>query len=200
MPEPEMRSQLERYADRFAALAGEPLTIRGGRPLAQINLRGDANDSVFKDAVQTVAGCGFPGEANTVSRSATGDRSIAWLGPDEWLLVGGEGEGPALCADLAASLTGRHASTLDVSANRMIIEVSGSGARDLLAKGCSLDLHSREFAADDCAQTLLAHVQIILEQVDDAPTFRIYVRPSFSRYLADWLLKAAAGSGSRGAI
>ena len=79
------------------------------------------------------------------------------------------------------------ASIVDVSANRTIIEIGGTRARAVLAKGCSLDLHPRAFAAGQCAQTLLAQAQIILQQTAEAPTYRLYVRCSFARYLATWL-------------
>ena len=191
MPEPNQTSPLAPYRARFAALAGEDVTIREGRPLAQINLRGDPDDPVFDDAVSSVVCCSVPRLANTVSRQSAGPRSIMWLGPDEWLIIAAEGEGPTLCADLMTALTGRHISVIDVSANRIIVELSGLGARDIIAKGCTLDLHPRTFTTGQCAQTLLAHVPIILEQTEATPTYKVYVRPSVSRYLADWFLNAA---------
>jgi sarcosine oxidase subunit gamma len=61
--------------------------------------------------------------------------------------------------------------------------------RDLLAAGCSLDLHPRAFAPDRCAQTLLARAQVILEQRGE-DAFRLHVRGSFAVYLASWLIDA----------
>ena len=186
MPEPRRSSPLSRYADHFAAVGGRAW-IREIPFQTQINLRGDPDDIGFTTVVREVVG-DLPTGANTVLRN--GQRSILWLGPDEWLIVGEEGS--EVGAELTKAFSDRHVSVLGVSANRVIIELSGPGAREVLARGCSLDLHPREFATDQCAQTLLAQVQIILEQTTDAPTFRIYVRPSFSRYLADWLLKAVS--------
>ena len=187
MPEPRKTSALAPYAEHFAAIARDDLAIREVPFQVQVNLRGDPGAEGFGKAVRTVAGCALPG-ANQVSRGP--DRSVLWLGPDEWLVVSADGEGADLAAEFLALLTGQHVSVLDVSANRTIFELSGEGAREVLAKGCSLDLFPRALAVDHCAQTLLANVQIILEKVDSLPTYRIYVRPSFARYLADWLLKA----------
>lgn len=187
MPEPRKTSSLVPYAAHFAAIARGDLAIREVPFQVQVNLRGDPGAEGFGNAVRTVAGCALPG-ANQVSRGP--DRSVLWLGPDEWLVVSANGEGPDLAAEFLALLTGQHISVLDVSANRTIFELSGEGARDVLSMGCSLDLHPRAFAANHCAQTLLANVQIILEQTDSSPIYRIYVRPSFAHYLADWLLKA----------
>jgi sarcosine oxidase, subunit gamma len=104
-----------------------------------------------------------------------GERSVLWLGPTEWLVVG---PGP----DLPGGV--------DVSANRTTIELSGPHARDVLEKGCTLDLHPRAFSTGRCAQTTVARAQVILWQTSDAPVYRLMVRGSFAQYLADWLVDA----------
>jgi sarcosine oxidase subunit gamma len=112
---------------------------------------------------------GFPTEPNT----AAGD--VLWLGPDEWLVVGGrEADYP----DAAAAV--------DVSAARICFELAGDDAEDVLAQGCSLDLHPSVFAPGRCAQTLLANTQVILQR-PGAETFRIFVRPSYANHLRAWL-------------
>ena len=98
-----------------------------------------------------------------------------WLGPDEWLVLGGrEADYEVAC---------------DVSANRVVYELSGPDARTVLAQGCALDL--RLFEPGHCAQTLLARAQVIIQCVEP-DTFRILVRPSFAPYLRAWLDDAAA--------
>jgi sarcosine oxidase, subunit gamma len=151
---------------RRSALAGHPLLDSGGVRLVEIpfvpmlNLRADPGPSLPG-----------PGLATT-----DGARSVLWLGPDEFLVVG---DGPPL------------GSTVDVSANRTTIELSGPNARDVLEHGCTLDLHPRVFRAGRCAQTMLARAQVILWQTSDEPVYRILVRGSFAGYLADWLVDAA---------
>ena len=189
MPEPKKTSPLAPYATRFAAVSRDRLAIREVPLQTQVNLRGEPDAHGFGDVVRAVAGCPMP-QPNRVSRGP--ERANLWLGPNEWLIVSGKEEGPGLAAELTAVLARRHVSVNDVSANRTIVELSGDAARDVLARGCSLDLHPRAFAVDHCAQTLLANVQTLLEQTDDTPTFRVYVRPSLARYLADWLLNAVA--------
>ncbi len=112
--------------------------------------------------------------------------AIAWLGPDEWLLIGQSEE-----AHVAQALgPGPHAVT-DVSGNRAQFRLSGPGARAVLAAGCSLDLHPRAFAPGACAQTLLARAQILLLQRDGTPTYDIFPRRSFASYVWNWLVRAA---------
>jgi sarcosine oxidase, subunit gamma len=117
-----------------------------------------------------------------------GDRDILWLGPDEWLVVGPDGD-----TGLAELLQEPGASIVDVSANRTTIEVR---SRELLEHGCTLDLHPRSFHAGHCAQTTIARTQVILWQTSDEPVYRLLVRGSFASYLADWL--SDAGSSTTG--
>jgi sarcosine oxidase subunit gamma len=62
-----------------------------------------------------------------------------------------------------------------------------------LAFGCSLDLEAPSFRPGRCAQTLLARAGVIVWQTDDAPTYRLLVRPSFVAYVLAWLDDAADG-------
>ena len=136
-----------------------------------------------------LAGLPFPLEPNRVA--AMGAVRNLWMAPDQYLLTAPEGTAPELAARLARAIAGQHASLLDLSSSRTAIEVSGTHARVLLEKGCGLDLHPRAFPPGHCAQTLLARAPIILDQLDAAPTYRIFVRASFARYLCDWLIDAA---------
>jgi sarcosine oxidase subunit gamma len=122
---------------------------------------------------------GFPLEPNTVTEAA--GRLVLWLGPDEWIVVGAtEADYP----DAAAAV--------DVSANRVAFELSGDGAEDVIAQGCSLDLHPSAFPPGRCAQTLLAAAPVILLHVDPA-TWRVLVRPSYANYVRAWLEDAIEG-------
>ena len=68
--------------------------------------------------------------------------------------------------------------------------MSGPRAKDVIAKGCGLDLDRRAWTAGSCAQTLLARVPVILHEREE--TTGVLVRPSYSSYVVDWLLGAAA--------
>lgn len=140
--------------------------------LTQVNLRLDPKDAGLP---------GLPLEPGTIAR--TGDRLALWLGPDEWLLVGPRGARFDL--DPVAGV----ASIVDVSAARTTIEISGARAPDLLAHGCALDLYLSVFPEGRCAQTMLAHAQVILVHLDGV--YRVLVRSSYARYLAEWLVDAA---------
>ena len=70
----------------------------------------------------------------------------------------------------------------------MAIELGGPDRLELLASGCSLDLHPRAWRSGMCAQTLFARAQVILHE--RAGTTGLLVRPSFASYVVDRLLAA----------
>lgn len=158
-------SPLAGWAARFAAASSDPVrfSIRELPFVAQIGVRGEANL-----------------QANTWMDSGGGH--ILWLGPDERLMTADDARREKLLQTPGA---------IDLSASRAVLELSGADARAILAKGCTLDLRAAAFHAPQCAQTLMAKSQVILQAVD-AAAFRIFVRISFSGYLAAWLLDAAA--------
>jgi sarcosine oxidase subunit gamma len=119
-----------------------------------------------------------------------GPRAALWLGPDEWLILGPPGSQDDIVQEIDRALEGTHRSIVDASDNRVALELSGPRARELLTKGCSLDLDARSWSAGSCAQTLLARAQVILHE--RAGATGILVRPSFADYLVDWLLDATA--------
>ena len=181
-------------ADRAGAMkaAGAPgeVGLRELAPCAQIDLRGDAADAGFVAAVRSAAGVALPAEPNRVETA--GERAALWLSPDEWLLLVPFAERTATLEKLRRELGDRHASVTDVSANRTILELAGPKAREVLAKGCGLDLHPRSFGPGDCAQTLLARSQALIWQSDETPTYRLLVRPSFAAHVADCPVGALA--------
>jgi sarcosine oxidase subunit gamma len=191
------RSPLADYRDRFVALSAATrgdILISEVPYLAQINFRADPNDADILQRLASTIGFLLPVVPNTVTSQA--DHRALWLGPDEWLVVGPDGQHEVLEQALRNGLNGTFGSIVDVSANRTVLEIGGPNARELLARGVPIDLDARSFGPDRCAQTLLAKAQVIIERrVESA--FHVFVRASFAGYIADWLLDAEASSVSR---
>jgi sarcosine oxidase subunit gamma len=156
--------------------------LRDVTPRTQLGVR-------LYDPPASAPALGLPLEPNRVQ--AGDGRSALWLGPDEWLVVA---DGP-----LALGVPAGAGSVVDLSANRVVLELRGQDARDVLAAGCALDLHPRAFGPGRCAQTLLARANVILEQTA-ADAFRVYVRPSFAGYLRAWLDDATGAARAAGAL
>jgi sarcosine oxidase, subunit gamma len=167
------------------------------RRLGKVELRGDSGDRSFMAAVGRTLDLLLPGEPN--STAARGDLTALWLGPDAWLLTCPPGALAAHTGSLRRALSDVHAAIIDVSDGRVALRLAGPNARDVLAKGCPLDLHPRAFATGSCAQSLLAKTSALLHLLDDdaqrGPTFDLYVARSFAHYLWAWLEDAGREYG-----
>jgi sarcosine oxidase, subunit gamma len=181
--------------------AGQPAAPANGLILAElavpglINLRGRPSDTTFLAAAGSVLDCRLPVSPNTVQTA--GDLTVLWLGPDEWLVLTPPGAEAAIGARLREALAGVHAAVTDVSGNHARLRLSGNRARDVIAKGCSLDLHPRRFRPGQCAQTLIVRCGVILHQIDDRPSYDLLPRRSFAEYLWMWLSDAMSEYGGR---
>lgn len=166
------------------------MTVYVQTKLDYINLRGGAGDPQLRRAVESLLQQGLPVTPNTWTKGA---QTAYWLAPDEWLIVA-----PA-AADLFARLStiaGKSFATANWQSGAFAqMRLTGDAARDVLAKGCTLDLHPQSFLTGHCAQTLLAKAGVLLAFEDDRPAFSLIVRRSFAEYLALWLAHAGEEFG-----
>jgi sarcosine oxidase subunit gamma len=184
------RSPLSHFPGAAATpSSAAPVSLREISFRGLVNLRLDPENGVVRGAAEAVLGLTLPREPNRCSDGS--ERSALWLGPDEFLIVTEPGAEATLVTALRQGLSGQRAAITDVSDGRTIIEISGSDACDVLAKGCGLDLHPRVFAPGHCAQSGLAKARIILRQIDASPRFEIFVERSHAEYLWLWLNDAA---------
>lgn len=180
-------------AERKAASPAAPgVTLRERPFLGYVNLRGEPDDDGFLEAVESVAGTAVPLEPNTVIEG--GRCTTIWLGPNEWYVVTPAGAEADVVARLEQALAGRHFAVNDVSGNYTTIDLEGPNARDVLEKGCTLDLHPRAFARGHCAQTLLAHAGVLLRP-RGGDSYELVVRRSFADYVFVWIEDAAGEYG-----
>jgi sarcosine oxidase, subunit gamma len=177
------RSPLADRAADLATIGAELVPF-----LAQVDLRVDP-------AQAALARYPLPPEPNTVFDD--GRRAALWLGPDEWLILGPPGTATEIVAELDAAFEGVERSVVNVSANRVAIELTGPGRFDLLAHVCPLDLDPRVWGTGRCAQTLLGRAQVVLQERTE--TTGILVRPSFADYVVDLLLAVHGAVGRVGA-
>ena len=188
---PTPRSPLASLADALDETRAGDAVLAERTDRARLNLRLDPADAEALTAAGAALGGTLPLAPNTAATTEDG-WSVLWLGPNEWLVTGPAAGAGAPADTLRASLAGKHHALCDVSAMYATLALSGPRAREVLMKGCRLDLHPRAFSAGTCVQTALAKAQVILHQTGDAPTYEITVRNSFAHYLATWLLDAMA--------
>lgn len=175
---------------RIAAdTAAAGLVLAERRFLAKVNLRGRPDAAAVKQAV----GVELPTEPNTVAEG--NNIAVLWLGPREWLLVGPANAEKGMTEALGEALEDQSVGIVDVTEGRTVLRLSGPMVREVLAMGCPLDLHPRGFGAGRCAQSFLARSTVILHQVDEAPTFDLFVERSQADYMLRWFETAASPYG-----
>jgi len=178
---------------RPAEDAGGRAVTMAERPFRRLLvLRANAADTKVRKAVKDALGTAPPTDPSTTARG--GGCTLLWVGPDEWL-VAADQDDAGLADRLARALAGHHAAVTEVSEARACIALGGARSRDLLAKGCPLDLHPRVFGPGRCASTLFAKANVLIHQTSDEPGYDLYVARSFADYVWRWLEDAALEFG-----
>ncbi len=163
------------------------ITTRG-----MIDLRGLASDRKFMAAAKETLGFDLPKAPR--SSAGFGDVKALWLSPDQWLILCPRERAPALAAELQNALATFHALAVDVSDMRTIIRLEGPHGREVLLKGCSLDLMGDGYEAGTARRVRFAEIAALLHVAEDN-IIDLYVFRSYAHYAWDFLLKAArAGS------
>jgi sarcosine oxidase subunit gamma len=158
----------------------------GPRSQISVRARGGAVERVAKDL--SIGALPAP---NRFVATPAGD--CFWLGPEEWLVVGPPSSRAETLEALERAVGPEDGAAVDLSSSRVVFELRGPKARDVLASCCALDLHPRVFGPGQCAQTLVAKAPVLLSQVDEAPTYRLFVRPSLASYVVSWLVDGIEG-------
>jgi sarcosine oxidase subunit gamma len=161
--------------------------------LGHLDLRGSPREPAFLTAAERALGIHLPLEPNTVAESAS---VIAlWLGPDEWWVLTAPDREADVERALRQALAGIVSAVTDVSGGHTVVRVQGERARDVLQKGCGLDLDPRTFGPGRCASTNFAKAAVVIRSLDDSRCYELIVRRSFAEYTALWLRDAAVQYG-----
>jgi sarcosine oxidase subunit gamma len=154
------------------------LTIDAGGLASRFVLRGP-----MATAGTVLGALGLPAPDGNNRATSEGAWSALRLGPDEWLLIGPDGEG------IPAIEPGPY-SLVDVSHRNVGLTVSGALCTDVLSSGVMLDLDIEAFPVDMATRTLFTKAEIVLWR--RAPDlFHIEVWRSFAVYLRALLAEAA---------
>jgi sarcosine oxidase subunit gamma len=119
--------------------------------------------------------------------SSDGKTQICWNGPNSWMVVCSDaeaGRAPGELFKLLQDAVGDLGAVVDQSHGRCGLRLSGSRARQVMAKNTAIDLHPRAFGPGQCAMTSVAHMNATVIQVDDTPTYDLFVIRSLARSFA----------------
>ena len=159
-----------------------------------ITLRGDLASSKIKKAIKASCGQAVP---KTGQILGGGVRGVAWMSPDEVLLMVPYGEVSVILTALDKALSKKHYLAVDVSDARTTFRVSGEAASEVLARLCPVDLHSESFTLGQFRRTRLAQVAAAIWRHETG--FDVVCFRSVSDYV-EGLLRNAATAKQTGAL
>jgi len=173
--------------DGFAKV--EETGLRG-----MITVRGDLASKEMAAAVKAATGAEMPVQRKITS----GDKgAVAWMSPDELLVVVDYDAANATVATLTDALKGSHALVANVSDARAVFRLSGDSRRDVLAKLAPVDFSKYAFGAGDIRRSRIAQVSAAVWGNDDG-SFEVICFRSVAQYVFDVLQVSAQPGGEVG--
>ena len=141
-----------RYGNPDAEMPGIKLTVLSGCEVVRVSPFA-GQKTAASAAVRKVCGVALPAVGKSTAKAGY---VAAWAAMEAWYVSGpGEGRGE-LHAQLEKAL-GATAAVVDQTHGVTGIRVDGPKSRDLLAKGCPIDLDPDVFAQGACAATQMEH-------------------------------------------
>ncbi len=159
--------------------------------VGMITLRGDLADKTLRKAAAAVCGVEMPDQRHIQS---DGDLGVAWMSPDEVLILCAYADVRAKIADLEGRLGKSHALAVNVSDARAMLSVRGPYAREVMAKLAPVDLAPERFTPGLFRRTRMAQVPAAFWMPQE-DVFHVICFRSVAQYVFD-LLSVAAQPGS----
>jgi len=178
---------LDAFYDQLESFDGKGISIKSieGRGIVQV-FATNGKTSAVERALKIKE---TPGKA-----TVTKDYTAIPLSPSQWMVVSAKAN-PKAFADGLRSKLKKNGYVSEQSDARVIFSLSGSRAREMMQKGCRLDLHPSVAKAGWCAQTQMAQAGVMIHQSDNKPTYDILVYSGFAQHFAEWLLHTGAQLG-----
>ncbi|MCY4260685.1 MAG: sarcosine oxidase subunit gamma [Rhodobacteraceae bacterium] len=154
-----------------------------------ITLRCDLAAPDVRECLATATGLEVPSPGAIVSNK---DHSVAWMSPDELLLILDRDDLPDRMETLEAELSATASLVVDTSSMRTIFCISGPDMRDVLAHETPVNLAPEAFGSGTFRRTRFGQVAASLWMTTDGEA-RLVCRSSESGYVEDLLRASAAG-------
>ena len=172
------------YQDGIAAI--QEAGVQG-----MITLRGDLSSEAIKKAVKAGTGLAVPAQR---ACSMQGETGVAWMSPDELLLLVPYGDVADCLAKIHKALSKAHGLAVNVSDARAMFHVQGAAADQVLAKLCPVDFSADGLGPNTIRRTRMAQVPAAVWKSGEN-TYSVICFRSQARYVFD-LLRVAAQPGS----
>lgn len=157
--------------------------------VGMISFRGDLGNAKVKAAVKAVAGAAIPKQRGVALAGETG---VAWMSPDELLILVPHAEADAAVGKLNEALKGQHFMAENVSDARAVFTVTGAHAREVIGKLAPVDMS--RFAEGEIRRTRFAQVAAAF-WMHEPDAFTVVCFRSGAEYMFE-TLSVAAQAGS----
>ena len=136
-----------------------------------------------------IEGLGFPMENSKVESNK--ETRILWSAPRTWLIISKKEN---IINNIKEKCTDENFAITDISHSRAVIQIKGLQAREILKKGCPLNIN--EFKTNNCAGTVFHGISIVVDLIDNNPdTFNLLTLRSFGESFYHHITDAALEFG-----
>ncbi|WP_162256393.1 sarcosine oxidase subunit gamma [Sphingomonas sp. Root710] len=164
------------------------LASLSGLGIAKLQVWPDNPDAWFARALGVVA-------PTALTEIESAPVSIAWMAPGEWLVIGPETDVERL-RQRSADAAGAFGLMVDITHGRTVFELSGSGARNVLAAHSPLDFGDTAMPVGTACRSLLSDAGFFISRRPDRdgePCFRLIVDQTMADYAARMLRATISG-------
>ena len=145
--------------------------------------------SIIQSNTIQIEGLGFPIENSKVESNQ--ETRILWNAPRTWLIISKKEN---IINIIKEKCTDENFAITDISHSRAVIQIKGLEAREILKKGCPLNID--EFKTNNCAGTVFHGISIVVDLIDNNPdTFNLLTLRSFGESFYHHITDAALESG-----
>jgi len=116
---------------------------------------------------------------------------ILWTGPDTWLVISKKED---IIKTINTNCDNENFATTDISHSRAGIQIYGTEAKEVLKKGCPINLN--EFKKNNCAGSVFHGINIMIDCVDhEKQIFNLFTLRSFGESLYHHITDASLEFG-----
>ncbi|PIB24278.1 hypothetical protein BFP76_03390 [Amylibacter kogurei] len=160
--------------------------------MGMITLRGDLASAAMAKVVKSITGAKMPKPRGV---EIAGKGSVAWMSPDELLIMIDYAYADSAVAKISSALAGEHHLAVNVSDARAVFDLSGDELRDVLAKGSPSNLNPDSLPIGEMRRTRLGQLAVAFWFTDDSSAKLVCFR-SVGDHVFKWLSNAAKPESS----